>query len=241
MNIFGKMGQGLCGKTFARHKKKAIIREQQKVDNVINTHAVIYWIDNFSKYFKKSFLNMQVGPYMLVDWTPLGMSKMPGSQARDLLHKLDTRTGTILPAFQPQILRGDHITELLQHFSTYDNFQKLRHWRTSVGTLHQVFNTPLRMEAGNLTQEELIFGSNVGLRNFHPIDLLSENVGTNYGLCRSLRALRNRCWKPGHYLMLKVDVDLYWRICRVSLLFLVLFKFKFSLFIMILITIILKK
>lgn len=215
MAIYGKMGLTLTARTYQRHKKKILQREQQKVAAIIFTNCVIFWIDNFNKFFKKSYLSIENGPRIVVDWTPCGISRLPGTHFNELRHKFDRRTGLLKKCFPQPVLQIDLVRDLLGYFNQYDNYQYLQLWQTSKATVHQVFTTPLRLEAGLPTQEELIFGSNCGLKNFFPVDLLTEAVNTNAGLCGVLRNLRLKYWAPGYYFLLKVDVDIYWRIAKV--------------------------
>lgn len=216
MAIYGKMGLTLTPRTYQRHKIKALRREEQRVAAIFFTNCVFFWIDNFNKFFKKSYLSITNGPRIIVDWTPCGISRLPGTNFNQLCHKFDRRTGFLKECFPEQVLQINAVRDLLGYFHQWNNFQNLRLWQTSEGTVHQVFTTPLRLEAGLPTQEEIIFGSNCGLKNFFPVDLLSEAVNSSAGLCGVLRKLRQKYWAPGHYFLLKVDVDLYWRIAKVN-------------------------
>ena len=220
MDVNGKMGLTLTGRTYRRHKAKALIREKARVMETIQTCSCIFWVDNFNIFFKKSYLALGVGPYVNVDWTPVGISVLPNTSSLQLLHAFLPGTRDVLPCFPEHILNAQCVREILNYASRFDNFKQAFHWRTSVATQYQVFSTPLRLEGVMQTQEEIVYGSNVGLRHFHPVDLLSKNVGRTDGLCGVMRELQRNYWLPGHYMILKVDVDLFWRISLVSFLFL---------------------
>lgn len=216
MDIMGIQATHLCRRTYSRQKNKRLQERDASVNTLLHQSSWILWFDNFNKYFKKSHLKMFQLPYKVCAWTAVGLSKIPASQFNWLVHDFHPATGVVTHAFPTKIFTRTLITLLLDFAASYNTFRKNRMWAQSTATAHQVFNTPLRIQPANQTQEDLITGSRIGLRHFIPLELLDSNVSTVPGFCKSLRFIRQKYWKPNHYLILKLDYDLYWKFAKVS-------------------------
>ena len=217
MQVKGKQSQQLTSRTYRRHKDKALEQQARELRVTLATGCCYFWIDNFSNYLKKSLGGvMPAGPYMTFNWTPLAISKLPGTQLQQLAH-VHQGDGSILAAHPKRVLSKIVIKGIMTYVQEFDNYsvETLRYWETSIGTVHSVFNTPLRMVRPH-TQAELHFGTDTGLKNFQPVDLLTASCQTREGLCAVLRILRADYWIPGHYMLLKVDIDLYWKMAKVT-------------------------
>lgn len=218
MDISGKTGTTLASKTFQRHKDLLLAKHDAKIAAIRQGTCCILWVDNFNKFYVKSKLLIRTnGPNINTDWTALGLSKLNFAQPMDLQH-LMSGSGNFLTSFPDPLFRPLIYNPLWKYFKEYDNFIELYCWAGSIS--FSVFSTPIRLpiEPGYVqTQEELVYGSNIGLKNFQPIDLLDYNIASTAGLCSVLRQLRQKFFRPGHYLMLKVDINIYWRIAKVSL------------------------
>jgi len=116
---------------------------------------------------------------------------------------------------------------LVQYFRTQNLFSRAWLWHTSAA--RNIFTTPLRiLKNANRLQEEIVQGSEVGLKHFVPVNLVPENCGSTRGLCEVLRRMHQKHWTPGHYFLLKLDRNLYWRVAKVTnLLFFFIFLLNF--------------
>lgn len=217
MDISGKMGQGLCSKTYRRHKRKALQRQQQRNDTTRQQNACVWWVDNFNKFFIKSYLGNGDGPKMQTAWTALALVKLNGIPTRALRHRYDN-LGAIHPAYPVQLFKPAYVNPLKTYYMSYNNYQNSSLWQNSVA--RNFFSTPLRMPiVGALTQEQIVYGSNIGLKDFYPVDLLQQNISSTGGLCDILRFLRRHYWRRRHYFLMKVDINIYWRMAKVCIYF----------------------
>lgn len=217
MDISGKTGTTLASKTFKRHKDLLLEKHEANITAIRHHVCCILWVDNFNKFYVKSKLQIRTeGPNINVDWTAIGLSKLDFAHPLDLQHFV-TNSGNVLNSFPEPLFQYSIYNPLWKYFKKFDNFQGSFLWSTSASK--DVFSTPLRGKISATyapTQEELVYGSNIGLKNFQPVDLLDHNIGSTAGLCCVLRELRQRFFIPGQYLLMKVDINIYWRIAKVS-------------------------
>lgn len=216
LDISGKMGTTLNSKTYGRHKRRKLREQEQENAAINNGSTCIWWVDNFNKWFLKSYLNVGVGIRTSTAWTAFAFVKVDGIPATSLRHRRDI-AGRIKPAYPDQAFNAEFVNPLVTFFASNNNFQNSWLWTSS--SAKQIFNTPLRLPALNLTQEEIVYGSNIGLKNFYPVDLLQENISSTTGLCKILRLLRRKYWKRRHYFLMKVDINIYWRMAKVCIIF----------------------
>lgn len=222
MDPAGKMGTMLASRTYRRHKNLALRVQARQVEGIIRQTSCIFWFDNFNKFFRRFVLAIPIGPYQQVSWTPLAITKLPGTSARNLSH-VNRADGSLKSAYPSIVFTRRTVTELMDFFEQFNDFLPAQFWQTSVATVNQVFTTPLRLPIQH-TQDELRFGSETGLKYFQPVDLVPHNVQTKQGLCDMLRFVRLNHWSPGHYMLLKLDVDLYWRVAKVTIFYLFSFQ-----------------
>lgn len=203
-------------RTYRRHKIKALEREHVRLNNTIQNSVCVFWIDNFNKYFRKSHLDGMHGPYQTVAWTAIALSKVPDLDPNSTLHLRDGH-GSVIASYNPYPIDRRTIRAFRSQFNHTTHFVHCdRRYSQSVATLNSVFSTPLQIRPeGGQSQDDLIRGSDSGLRNFQSIDLHSANVSSALGLCDVLEDIRHKYWTPGRYFLLKVDINIYWRMAKV--------------------------
>ena len=85
---------------------------------------------------------------------------------------------------------------------------------------HTGRQVPLKPEVDAKAAPELaavLRESRDGLRNFVPVGMLPENIGSNRGMLLLLKDLFGAQSRPGHYSFLSVDCNIYLRMLKVHL------------------------
>lgn len=220
LDILGKMKMLLPSKTYKRYRDGALLNQKINVQSILQESTFVFWVDNFSKHFRKSYLvNGTNVPYRSVDYTPFGISEIPNRSQISLDHVfIGPSLIRAFPAFPSNRLFTKNMVDVV---AKYDNFCNHNLWRNSSARCSQTFNIPLKLETDLdlLTQEELLQGSRDGLRHFQPVQLAPFNVGTTEGLVQTINEIKRIFVSPNKYCLGKVDIDIFWRLCKVCYFF----------------------
>ena len=224
LDILGKMNMLLPSRTYKRYRDGALLNQKRKVKKILQKGTFVFWVDNFSKHFRKSYLlNAANVPYRNVDYTPFGISEIPNSLQISLDHAF---IGPALIESFPTLPSNRFFTkQMVAVVARYDNFCNHHLWHNSTARRFQTFNIPLKLENDVLTQEELLQGSRDGLRHFQPVQLAPFNVGKTEGLVQTINDIKRIFVKPNKYCLGKVDIDIFWRLCKVCYFFTEIIKF----------------
>lgn len=216
-DVLGKLNMLLPSKSYVRYKKTELARQKHKVQSLLDTSDYVFWVDNFAKQFRKSNLfNKANAPYVKLDYTPFAISVFPPSVG-NLAHKFVN--GVLLPSFPPRLFYNEFKLCLVQMLHTFDTYDNCRFWHSSTARQQQIFNVPLKFETGLEDENDLLEGSEDGLRYFHTFDLFDANVSSRVGLVKVVNEIRNVFVKQGRYSLCKVDINIFWRLCKVSIFF----------------------
>ena len=131
MEVKGKQGQTLTSRTYRRHKGKALLEQELQIARLTSNSCCYWWIDNFNKFPRKSVAAIPIGPYVTINWTPCGISHLPGTQQQQLAHVFNT-DGSIQAAFPKRILNKKVSQMLVQFVTKFNNFRPARFWQTSI-------------------------------------------------------------------------------------------------------------
>ena len=217
-DLFGKMKMLLPAKTYKRYRDGALLDQRRKVGAIIRTKVFCFWVDNFNKQFRKTYIfgKRSSVPYQQVDYTPFAISEIPNSQNLKLKHRIVN--GSIVPAF-PLKPTNPIFTRLMIDFvsSTWDHNQNPRFWQKSVARQSQTFNVPLKLEDDITTKDDIFRGSKDGLRYFHPVQLAHYNINSRAGLAECVKDIRKIFVSKNTYCMAKVDIDIFWKFSRVRI------------------------
>ena len=84
---------------------------------------------------------------------------------------------------------------------------------------HTVRSSPLKPEvdaAAHPALAAVLRESRDGMRNFYPLAMLPENIGSNRGLLLLLKELFGVQPRVGHYSFIAVDCNIFMRMLKVS-------------------------
>ena len=70
-DLFGKMKMLLPAKTYKRYRDGALLDQKRKVGAIIRTKVFCFWVDNFNKQFRKTYIfgKRSSVPYQKVDYS----------------------------------------------------------------------------------------------------------------------------------------------------------------------------
>ena len=216
LNLFGKMKILLPAKTYKRYRDGALLNQERKVKAILKKKVFCFWVDNFNKQFRKTYIFGKEfsKPYQKIDYTAFAISEIPNPLNSKLNHILVN--GSVLCAFPACSTHPEFTKKMVEAVSSFDDYSQAFLWRQSIARQSQSFNVPLKLEGGIATQEELFKGSKDGLRYFHPVLLGHFNVSSTPGLARCVEKIQKIFLKAKTYCMGKVDIDIFWKLCKVS-------------------------
>ncbi len=217
-DMLGKLNMLLPAKSYGRYKKTELARQKHSLGTLLQTTNYVFWVDNFANQFRKSNLfNKANAPYVKLDYTPFAISVFPPS-VDNLAHKF--LNGVLVPAFPPRLFHNEFKQCLLHMVHQFDEYDNCRFWALSIARQQQIFNIPLKFEDGLEDEDDLLEGSKNGLRYFHTFNLFDANVSSTVGLVEVVKEIQKVFVKKGRYSLCKVDINIFWRLCKVIISFL---------------------
>jgi len=185
------------------------------LDRELMSRPHVIWIDNFSKSYAVAMQSIDSGAYSSCLWTGKAMKIYNGPTVNI------TRVQTAMP---------DKIITLSLTSSVSDRMTALtvRGWfylSHSVVHRYMVNSVPLKPVVDRLTETELhqtLSESPDGVKHFHPLGILEDNVSSNRGLLSILKQMdkdhRQRIAKNSaldNYTFLTVDCNIFMRVAQV--------------------------
>ena len=223
-DLFGKMKMLLPAKTYKRYRDGALLNQRRKVKAIIRTKIFCFWVDNFNKQFRKTYIFGKRAslPYHKVDYTPFAISEVSNNENLNLRHNV--RHGLIVPAFPLKPTNVLFTQNMIDAVKVWDDNDNPRFWQMSLARQTQTFNVPLKLEDDLPTGDHVFKGSKDGLRFFQPVQLAHYNINSLSGLAKCVQDIQKIFVKKNSYCMAKVDIDIFWKFSRVSI------DFSFSMF-----------
>ena len=168
------------------------------------------WLDNFSKFYAVAIQGVSTGAFSDCLWTGQGVHKYVGPP-------VDTKIQAGMRGMPVKLCSKSNRDAVEELIITCEN----RSWRYFAGSVVKRYNVnriPLKPEVDSKEEPELatvLDESRDGLRNFYPLDVLPENIGSNRGLLFLLRDLFSKPLRTGHFSFLSVDCNIFVRMLKV--------------------------
>ena len=168
------------------------------------------WLDNFSKFYAIAVQGL-AGAAAECLWTARGLHRYVGPPvATNVVAGL---RGMPADLFAAQIVQLFH-----QKMAAADAVP-CAYLKDSVCFRHTVRSIPLKPEvdaAAHPALAAVLRESRDGMRNFYPLAMLPENIGSNRGLLLLLKELFGVQPRVGHYSFIAVDCNIFMRMLKVS-------------------------
>ena len=170
----------------------------------------VVWLDNFSKFYAIAVPVLASGACAECLWTARGLHRYVGPAVSTAM--LPGVRGMPLSFFSPRI------TALFKAKMAAADPLSVSFLKDSLCFKHNVRKLPLKPDVDAAVDPALagvLRESRDGMRNFFPLGMMPENIGSNRGLLLVLRQLYGVQPKPGHYSFLSVHCNLYLRLLKV--------------------------
>ena len=175
---------------------------------VAGVHVV--WLDNFSKFYSVAVQGLATGACAECLWTARGLHRYVGPAV----------STAIVPGVRgmPATLFSNDIIGLFKQKMAVADAASEGYLKDSVCFRYTVRQVPLKPEVDAKAEPALaavLRESRDGMRNFFPLGMLTENIGSNRGLLLILKDLFGSQLKAGHYSFLSVACNIYLRMLKV--------------------------
>ena len=177
---------------------------------VVSAGVHVLWLDNFSKFYAIAVQGLAGGACAECLWTARGLHRYVGPPVSTTL--VPGVRGMPLSFFSPRI------AALFKAKMAAADAVSCSFLKDSLCFKHNVRKVPLKPEVDPTVDPALagvLRESRDGMRNFFPLGMLPENIGSNRGLLLLLSNLFGVQPKPGHYSFLSVDCNIYLRMLKV--------------------------
>ena len=176
------------------------------------------WIDNFSKFLRKSVPTASSGVYATCNWTGAAVFETNDDSLDD--HVRRYFNDTIIAAMPDNILECNadvraKLKEIMLEGRNYYDVSYVKH--------DGVNNVPPKINTRTWPNlKDRIECKENSMNAIYPQKLIDINIGSNAGLCTIMRQLYDQynmhdttvCER---YLNLNVDENIYWRVMKVSI------------------------
>ena len=172
----------------------------------------VAWLDNFSKFYAVAVQGLGTGAFADCMWTAAGLHRYVGPAV----------STSVQPGVRgmPSSLVSDAIISLFKQKMAVADAVTESFLKDSVCFRYTVRQLPLKPEVDAKADPALhavLRESRDGMRNFFPLSMLPENIGSNRGLLLLLKDRFGVQTKAGHYSFLSVDCNIYLRMLKVHL------------------------
>ena len=232
LHILSLMNQGLSPRSF---DAELVIFEQSQAEKLrsvllpqsinINDMDIVFsklqrecisvmWIDNFSKSYAVAMQSVTTGAWRDCNWTGRGMKCYAGIHV-DIKLTMDS----VMP---DNIFSESIVSAVMSEMKVCqtDGWKRLR---SSLVQKFKVNNIPLKPIPDPKYHPELcdvLLDSKDGLSAFHPLDILSHNIGSNRGLLLVLKQIDDqRSDDMDRMEMLVADCNIFMRVMKVIVCF----------------------
>jgi hypothetical protein len=179
------------------------------------------WIDNFSKFLRKTTPTVAKDVYATCNWTGVAAFENTDPNVND--HVVRRQDG-VVPAMPNNILQcNSSVRAAIKQLMTEDR----NYYDRSVVKRFDVRNVPPKINTKiHVNLRDRIESRTNSMDCVHPVKLIDINIGSNAGLCTIMRQLYDSYDMDNpegctRYLNLNVDENIYWRILKVLIFTLV--------------------
>ena len=177
---------------------------------IVHGEVHVEWLDNFSKFYAIAVQGLS-GAFAECLWTARGLHRYVGPPV----------SSALVPGVRgmPQSLFAPVLINLFKHKMAQADAVSCAYFKDSVCHKHTVRKVPLKPDVdskSNPAMAAVLRESRDGLRNFFPLGMLPENIGSNRGLLLIIKDLFQAPPKPGNYHFLSVDCNIFLRMLKVS-------------------------
>ena len=177
----------------------------------MRNNIVVKWVDNFSKCYAVAMQGASAGAFTDCQWTGKGFKVYVG----DRVHTDIKGDLAAMP---------DDIFEYHQSRDVISGLVRVRQggWLflgRSLVKLHNVNTIPVKPRVSRRDDAKLhavLAESRDGLRNFHPLEVSPQNIGSNRGLLLVLKKMSDARVDNGKFEFLCADCNIFMRIVKVS-------------------------
>lgn len=118
MNYFNSLGVELSYKTFNNHLKILAAEEKEKAFNLVENDSIIFWIDNFNKFYFRKFSSVSKNLLNEIDLTTITIEKT--------MFKDNSNISNDLNKIENIFLTEQHQIQILK--SIYEEFKELKNF-----------------------------------------------------------------------------------------------------------------
>jgi hypothetical protein len=170
----------------------------------------VSWLDNFSKFYAIAVQGLH-GAAAECLWTAHGLHRYVGPPVSTAL-VLSVR-GMPAQLFSKRLVRILKLKMAVADAVSYSYFKDSVCFKF---TVRQVPLKPDHKAVNNPALAAVLRESRDGMRNFFPLGMLPENIGSNRVLLLVLKDLYGVQPKPGHYSFLSADCNIFLRLLKVG-------------------------
>jgi hypothetical protein len=178
--------------------------------SAVQADVHVTWLDNFSKFYAIAVQGL-AGAAAECLWTAHGLHRYIGPPVSTAL-VLSLRG-------MPAQLFSIRIMKLFKQKMAVADAVSYSYFKDSVCFKYNVRQVPLKPDpkmVNNAVLAAVLRESRDGMRNFFPLGMLPENIGSNRGLLLILKDLYGIQPRPGHYSFLAADCNIFLRILKVG-------------------------
>ncbi len=178
--------------------------------SAVQADVHVTWLDNFSKFYAIAVQGL-AGAAAECLWTAHGLHRYVGPPVSTAL-VLSLRG-------MPAQLFSIRIMKLFKQKMAVADAVSCSYYKDSVCFKYNVRQVPLKPDpkaVNNAVLAAVLRESRDGMRNFFPLGMLPENIGSNRGLLLILKDLYGIQPRPGHYSFLAADCNIFLRILKVG-------------------------
>ena len=190
--------------------RKYLIANSVHSRSIMDSKICVMWVDNFSKCHAVALQGIASGAFRDCNWTGQAIKVYQGA---DVSVDIDR-----LPAMPDHIFEAETMSLVQQ---TNKEFCK-QGWKYLAESMVQRFNVntiPVKPVVDPLSFPDvhvILSESRDGLRNFHPMAILPQNIGSNRGLMLILKHISDSRSNPSCYQFLCADCNIFMRIMKVT-------------------------
>jgi len=176
----------------------------------------VIWIDNFSKSYAVAMQSIDKGAYSSCLWTGKAM-KLYNGPTVDVIRTQEAMPGNLL-TFELMSDVSGRLIDLTEHGWFYSS--------GSVVQRYKVTSVPLKPVVDYKTETKLhqtLAESPDGVKHFHPLGILEDNVSSNRGLLAILKDMDQKHRRAmakqdaaDNYTFMSVDCNIFLRVAQVT-------------------------
>jgi len=189
INYLTKYGLSPCLKSFKNFLKSKSERFNREIVDQISVNHPIFWIDNFSKFYRRTKL-LNTGGTTNSLWTAIGTISGEWNLSKNTFFHLFPSSS---------IIYYNMVQQELQDIIKYENLSITYTYCER----HNLWTIPLSVTI----QDRFKF-------NFKPLSLTDDNICSNEGLKSVIKKLGLKFFKHNKWNIVLCDTNIFWRLCK---------------------------